>query len=312
MPAFEPILTGTRRPRPTTAPPAAVRRARPSGRVFTRQDYSLYSEANHATWQYLYHRMERPWDRYANDRFLEGLECLRLKEDRVPRLDDVNAFLAPRTGGCAQAVSGYVPAFVFLDCLRNRKLPTAVAIRSAGAPDCLSEPDIFHDVAGHVPMHTERTFTEALVAFGNCAGTAVDLVRAIRVSAGRLRRVTSIVKAMARFYWFTFEVGLVRYGDRLKAYGSRLLSSASELEHAMDAAHVQRCDMRLDWVIHQPFEAASLQPLLFSVESFDHLHELVSTLERWMREGRLDHVAWGHPWLAQSGLDRHSEACAWR
>lgn len=253
--------------------------------------------------------MRDPWARFANDRFLEGLECLQLREDRVPRFDEVNAFLAPRTGFCADAVSGYVPAFDFFDGLRNRKLATAITIRNAAALDYLPEPDIFHDVTGHVPMHADRSYAEVLVALGDCAHTAVELVCAIGDPAERLRRLTSIVKAMARFYWFTIEFGLVRYGDRLKAYGSGLLSSAGEIEHAIVSPQVQRCDMHLDWVIHQPFEIGHYQPLLFIVESFDHLFELTGTLERWMREGRLDHVGGGNPDVSAADLESFLKAC---
>jgi len=119
----------------------------------------------------------------------------------------------------------------------------------------------------------------------------------------RLRRLTSIVKALARFFWFTAEYGLVRYGNRLKAYGSGLLSSAGEIERAIESPQVQRCDMRLDWVINQPLEIGRCQPLEFIVESFDQFHELTGTLERWMREGRLDHVAGGEPEVPPEELD---------
>jgi phenylalanine-4-hydroxylase len=312
MQAFKPALTDSRRPGLTTAYATALERAGPAGQLFVRQTHKLYSEADHATWRYLCSRMRERWVRYANERFLEGLEGLHLPEDRVPRLTDVNAFLAPRTGFRAQAVSGCLPAFVFFDCLRNRKFPTAVCIRSEDSLDWLSEPDIFHDVAGHVPMHTDRAFAEALVAFGNCAHTAVEIVGGMRDPEERLRRLTSIVKAMARFFWFTVEYGLMRYGNRLKAYGSGLLSSAGEIEHAIDSPQVQRSDMHLDWVIHQSFEIGHYQPLLFIVESFDQLHELTATLERWMREGRLDHVAGGEPNVSSADLDSFLHGGGWR
>jgi phenylalanine-4-hydroxylase len=230
----------------------------------------------------------------------------------VPRLAEVNAFLAPRTGFRAQAVSGYVPAFVFFDCLRNRKFPTSIAIRSADSLDYLPEPDIFHDVAGHVPMHTDRAFAESLVALGNCARSAAEIVGGMRDPEERLRRLTSIVKAMARFFWFTVEFGLMRYGNHLKVYGSGLLSSAGEIEYAIDSPHVQRSDVHLDWVIHQSFEIEHYQPLLFIVESFDQLYELTGTLERWMREGRLDHVAGGEPSVSSADLDGFLNACGSR
>ena len=91
------------------------------------------------------------WEKYANPHFLDGIASLCLSPDRVPRLDDVNRFLSPLTGFQAKAVSGYVPAFLFFDCLRNREFPTTITIRRSDQLDYLPEPDIFHDIAGHVP-----------------------------------------------------------------------------------------------------------------------------------------------------------------
>ena len=312
MQAFKPALADSPRSGPTTAYPASLERAGPAGHLFTRQTYKLYSEEHHTTWRYLLSRMRERWDRYANDRFLEGLECLHLPEDRLPRLAEVNAFLAPRTGFRAQAVSGYLPAFVFFDCLRNRKFPTAIKIRGVESLDYFSEPDIFHDVAGHLPMHTDRAFAEALVAFGSCARTAAEIVSDMRDPAERFRRLASMVKALARCFWFTVEFGLMRQGNHLKVYGSGLLSSAGEIGYAIDSPQVQRSDMHLDWVIHQPFEIDHYQPLLFIVESFDQLYELTSTLERWMREGRLDHVSGGEPNMSSEDLAGFLDACGSR
>src|SRR5205823_4034256 len=141
--------------------------------------------------------------------------------DRVPKLVEVNKFLSPLTGFKAKPVSGYVPAFVFFDCLRNREFPTTITIRDLNRLDYLPEPDIFHDIAGHVPMHTDRAFADTLVRFGDCAHTAAEIVAGIKDEKERVRRMTSIFKAMARFFWFTIEFGLMRGpGSELKVYGS--------------------------------------------------------------------------------------------
>ena len=117
-------------------------------------------------------RMQDRWTRYANQRFLDGLTTLCFEATRIPRLEEVNQFMAPRTGFRARAVSGFVPAFQFFDCLSRREFPTTITIRRDGSSlDYLSEPDIFHDLAGHVPMHTVPAFAETLVRFGQCACT---------------------------------------------------------------------------------------------------------------------------------------------
>jgi phenylalanine-4-hydroxylase len=168
--------------------------------------------------------------------------------------------------------------------------------------DYLPEPDIFHDIAGHVPMHTDTSFAGALVQFGRCARAAEETVAGLRNEPGKTERLESILRGMARFFWFTIEFGLMRTAGGLRAYGSGLLSSAGELPHALLSPTVQRSPISLDWVIHQSFEIDRYQPLLFYVQGFDHLFELVTELERWVRGGRLDRVAPGEPAIDSKDL----------
>jgi phenylalanine-4-hydroxylase len=286
----------------TTGRAPFVEEARNRGELYIQQVYELYSEENHEAWRQLYRRIQPRWERYANDHFLKGVEALQLPADRVPRLFEINRLLQPLTGFRAKPVSGYVPGFLFFDCLRRREFPTTITIRPADRMDYLPEPDIFHDVAGHVPMHTERAFADTLARFGDCAHTAVEITSSIRDEQERKRRLTNIIKAMSRFFWFTVEFGLMRGSRGICAYGSGLLSSYGELEHAIESQEVQRYPLQLEWVINQGAEIDHYQPLLFIINSFDHLFELVDRLERWMRDGRLDNVAPGLPEIHESDL----------
>jgi phenylalanine-4-hydroxylase len=287
----------------TTGEAPFIEAAQSKGELYIRQPYELYSEENHQAWRKLYARMLPRWERYANEHFRKGIDSLCLDPDRVPKLADVNRFLAPLTGFQAKAVSGYIPAFLFFDCLRNREFPTTITIRRLDALDYLPEPDIFHDIAGHVPMHTDRHFAETLVRFGECAHTAAEIVSGIRDEQARVRTLTSIIQAMARFFWFTIEFGLMRSKNNgLRVYGSGLLSSFGEIEHAIDSPDVQRYPIRLEWAINQSFEIDHYQPLLFIVDSFDHLFSLVDQLEKWMRQGKLSHVAPGEPAVIERDL----------
>ena len=286
----------------TTSQAPFIDEAQKHGRLFIEQPYQLYSAENHATWRKLYSRMAPRWEQYANEHFLRGVQSLCLSPDRVPRLEDVNHFLSPLTGFAAKAVSGYVPAFLFFDALRNREFPTTVTIRAADRLDYLPEPDIFHDIAGHVPMHTDRAFANTLVRFGECAHTAAELVSGLADERLRLERLNSIIRAMARFFWFTIEFGLMNTRQGLRAYGSGLLSSYGELEHSLTSSNVQRYPIQLEWAINQAFEIDHFQPLLFTVESFDQLFSLVDRLESWMRQGKLDNVAPGEPHVSDSDL----------
>lgn len=286
----------------TTTRAPFIEQAQHSGQIYIHQPYELYSEENHEAWRRLYARMQNRWRKYANEHFLKGVQSLCFDSDHVPRLEDVNQFLCPLTGFKAKAVSGYVPAFVFFDCLRNREFPTTITIRDKERLDYLPEPDIFHDIAGHVPMHTDPAFADTLVRFGDCAHTAAEMVAGIRDEEEQIHRLTSIMKAMARFFWFTIEFGLMRSKDGLKAYGSGLLSSYGELKHCIESPEVQRYPIQLEWVINQYFEIDHYQPLLFIVDSFDHLFELVGQLEDWMRQGKLNNVSPGEPKVSEADL----------
>lgn len=286
----------------TTTEAPFIEAAQADGRLYIEQPYHLYSEENHEAWRRLYARMQDRWRQYGNEHFLRGIESLCFDPDRIPRLDDVNNFLCPLTGFRAKAVSGYVPAFLFFDCLRNREFPTTITIRRSDRLDYLPEPDIFHDIAGHVPMHTDKAFADTLVRFGDCAHTAADLVSSIRDEDERTRVLASIIRAMARFFWFTIEFGLMNTKDGMKVYGSGLLSSYGEIEHCIESPKVQRFPIQLEWVVNQGFEIDHYQPLLFYVESFDHLFSLVDELESWMRQGKLDNVAPGEPMVSEADL----------
>jgi phenylalanine-4-hydroxylase len=300
------------RPQPVGPPPGLtttkapfIEEARAHGEIYIHQPYELYAPENHATWGRLLERMEPRWQRYANQRFLDGLQRLQLQPERIPRLEEINSFMRPLTGFSARPVSGYVPSYVFFDCLSRREFPTTITIRDGGQLEYLPEPDIFHDVGGHVPMHTDPAFAEALVKFGAVAAAAAHRASATADPHERLRRLTSNVRAMSRFFWFSVEFGLMRaHGkDDLKVYGSGLLSSFGEIAHAVDAPEVQRWPFQIEWVVNQAFEIDHYQPLLFIVDSFDHLYALVTTLEQWMVAGKLDNVAPGEPAISEADLE---------
>ncbi|MGD2110001.1 MAG: phenylalanine 4-monooxygenase [Phycisphaerae bacterium] len=292
----------------TTTKAPFIEEARAKGDVYIRQPYELYSDENQETWRSLYARILPRWREYAHPRFLEGVEQLALDPHGVPRLEDINRFLKPLSGFSAKAVSGYVPAYTFFDCLRTRDFPTTITIRDIKTLDYLPEPDIFHDVAGHVPMHTDRRFADVLVRFGEAAQTTARMVNSLDNKKERIRRLDSVLKAMARFFWFTIEFGLMRFDGELRVYGSGLLSSFGEIEHSIESPEVQRFPFQLEWVVNQYFEIDHYQPLLFIVESFDHLFEQVEELERWMLEGKLNNVSPGEPVSAEEDLQSFLDA----
>jgi phenylalanine-4-hydroxylase len=232
--------------------------------TFIAQSYDRYDEEAHAVWRTLYERRMATLVDTGSEAFLSGLERIGLSASRVPDLADVNARLAALTGWAAVGVSGFIPAAQFFRCLAGRRFPTTLKVRPREQLDYLPEPDIFHDVFGHVPLHADPMFGDFLQRFGALAARA---------------RSPESIAAMARLFWFTVEFGLIREDGRIKIYGSGLISSHADAENALGPT----CDRRpfdVDAVMSQPFEIDRLQDVLFVVGSFDQLFDSVEDLER--------------------------------
>lgn len=223
-----------------------------------------YTTQEHAIWRRLYERMLPRWERCATTVFLDGVAKLNLAPDHVPELTEVNSRLAPLTGFQAVPVAGYVPAVEFFAHLKRRQFPTVITMRREDQMDYLPEPDIFHDVAGHVPMHTNPVFADTLASFG--------------ALAEELHDDEQVAGALARFFWFTIEFGLMESPNGLRAYGSGLMSSFGELDHALHSSIVDRRPFRLAEVLETPFEIDHYQNRLYVIESFDQLYEAVTEL----------------------------------
>ncbi|HEX6747834.1 MAG TPA: phenylalanine 4-monooxygenase [Longimicrobium sp.] len=249
------------------ATPAPVRRKAipevdPS--IFISQDWNAYTAEQHEVWSLLYERRMRELRGNGSRVFLDGAEAIGLRADRVPDLAEVNRRLGVRTGWNAVPVKGFIPAREFFACLANRRFPTTVIVRPREQLEYLPEPDIFHDVFGHVPLHADPVFADFLQRFGAVAARAES---------------DEDVAKMARLFWFTVEFGLVREPGAVKLYGSGLISSAGDAANALGPG----CDRRpfsLDAVFAQEFEIDRFQDVLFVVDSFEQLFAAVSEAER--------------------------------
>jgi phenylalanine-4-hydroxylase len=236
------------------------------------QNWSRYTAADHEVWQLLYAKRMRQLESTASDVFLSGAELIGLSESNIPDLADVNRRLDALTGWNAVPVGGFLPAKEFFASLSRRRFPTTITIRSRENIDYVPEPDIFHDVFGHVPLHSDSAFAGFLQRFGEAA---------------TLAKSEAEVEMMARFFWFTVEFGLVRERGATRIYGSGLISSAGDAANALGPA----CDRRpfsLTAVLRQPFRIDALQDVLFVVDSFDQLFEAIEQVVSSMRDGGLD------------------------
>ena len=293
----------------TTTKATFIEEAVKKDQLFITQPYHLYSDENQLAWQSLWQKLLPKWKIFANTKFLEGVRLLNLRGDRIPTLEEVNHFLKPLTRFQAKAVSGYVPSHLFFDCLKRREFPTTITIRDSSTLDYLPEPDIFHDIAGHVPMHTDRAFADTLEKFGYLAAQAAKRSSSILNTRKRQRILTSNLRALSRFFWFTVEFGLICEKDEMRVYGSGLLSSAEEIEHSVTATNVERLPFDLERVINQSFTFNKMQDVLFVINSFEQLFNEVNTLEQWLLSGKLDAVSRGAPDISEEELKQFMETC---
>ena len=244
-----------------TASPPSTGTSRVDPQIFRRQEWHTYTAEDHEVWSILYERRMAELCLNGSRVFLDGAEAIGLRPDQVPDLADVNRRLSVRTGWNAVPVNGFIPARDFFRCLAERRFPTTVIVRPRSQLDYLPEPDIFHDVFGHVPLHADPVFADFLHGFGIVAAEA---------------RTEEELTQMARLFWFTVEFGLIQEGGATRIYGSGLISSAGDAANALS----DRCDRRpfdLEAVMNQPFEIDELQPVLFVIESFDQLFEALSS-----------------------------------
>lgn len=238
----------------TAADPVTLPLANP---FLVQQDWKSYTEEQHAVWAELVGRRMPQLAEHACDEYLSGFEQIGLRQDSIPNLAEVNALLSPRTGWNATPVSGYLPAPAFFEMIAARKFPTTTWLRSRESLEYTPEPDIFHDVFGHVPMHAHPVFADFLQSYGQVCAT--------------LHREED-VKRMGRLFWFTVEFGVIRQGGRIKLYGSGLISSHGESNYVINGGPEIR-NFDLDAVLNHDFCISEMQPVLYAVESFDQIYE---------------------------------------
>ncbi len=231
---------------------------------FMKQHWDRYSAENHDTWRRLYAQRILSLREQASDVFLKGFDAFGLPANKVPDITTVNDVLRSSTGWQSRPVPGYLPAKSFFACLAQRKFPTTITIRPPDELDYLPEPDIFHDVFGHVPLHADPTFADFLQTYGKAA-----------LHAGAEHEA-----ALTRLFWFTVEFGLIHEDNRLKIYGSGLMSSVGESNwalHGDGARQPERRAFDLDKICDTHFEIDDYQPLYYVLDSFDQLRDAMMT-----------------------------------
>jgi phenylalanine-4-hydroxylase len=220
------------------------------------QDWRAYSVEEHAIWRTLFHRQEAVLKNRACDEFLEGLARLGVAADAIPDFRRLNEVLGRATGWSIVAVPGLVPDGVFFEHLANRRFPSTCFIRHPEQLDYLQEPDIFHDIFGHVPMLMKPVFADYMEAYGRGG------LKALRL--GSLHR-------LARLYWYTVEFGLIATPAGPRIYGSGIVSSKGESIYCLENAAPNRIGFDLLRVMRTPYRIDRYQASYFVIDSFDQL-----------------------------------------
>ncbi len=224
------------------------------------QNWASYTAADHDTYRRLYERQTALLPGLACDAFIEALPSLGAR-DRIPRFEDINARLKPATGWELVAVPGLIPERPFFELLAHRCFPVTDWIRRPDEFDYVVEPDVFHDLFGHVPLLFNPVFADYVQRYGAGGLKAHDL------GAGEL---------LSRLYWYTIEFGLIRQSDGLRAYGAGILSSSGELRHSVTSPEPQRIALDLLRCMRTRYKIDDYQATYFVIDSFDQLFDMTA------------------------------------
>jgi len=220
------------------------------------QRWSDYSSAEHAVWDRLFERQVAQLQDRAVSAFHEGIKALGLGPGGIPRFERLNQRLEPLTGWTVVAVPGLVPEEVFFHHLAHRRFVAGRFIRDASQLDYLEQPDVFHDVFGHVPLLADPAYAAYMQAYGE--------------AGARLQQGRSFTE-LSRLYWYTVEFGLMRDGDRLRIFGAGILSSNGESEYALDSREPLRIRFDLRRTMLTDYRSDTFQKNYFVIESFADL-----------------------------------------
>lgn len=224
------------------------------------QDWAGYTAADHDTYRRLYERQSALLPGLAAQAFIDALPSLGVR-DRIPRFEEINERLKPATGWEIVAVPGLIPELPFFELLASRRFPVTDWIRKPEEFDYIVEPDVFHDLFGHVPLLFNPVFADYVQRYGEGG------IKAHHLGAGEL---------LSRLYWYTIEFGLIREPQGLRAYGAGILSSSGELRHSVTSPRAQRIALDLVRCMRTRYKIDDYQATYFVIDSFQQLFDMTA------------------------------------
>jgi phenylalanine-4-hydroxylase len=224
------------------------------------QNGSAYTAADHDTYRRLFERQSALLPGLASQAFIDALPALGVR-DRIPRFEEINERLKPATGWEIVAVPGLIPELPFFQLLADRRFPVTDWIRTPDEFDYIVEPDVFHDLFGHVPLLFNPVFADYVQRYGEGG------IKAHHLGAGEL---------LSRLYWYTIEFGLIREPQGLRAYGAGILSSSGELRHSVTSPHARRIGLDLVRCMRTRYKIDDYQATYFVIDSFQQLFDMTA------------------------------------
>ena len=222
------------------------------------QPWADYSATDHGVWATLFERQQKILLGRAGDEFLHQQRAMGMTPDRIPKFDELNAVLRKATGWELVGVEGLLPELTFFDHLANRRFPVTWWIRKPEQLDYLAEPDLFHDLFGHVPLLMNPVFADYMQAYGRGG------VKAHAIGPDALVNLT-------RLYWYTVEFGLIRQPDGLRIYGSGIVSSKGESIHCLESPAPNRIGFDLERIMRTQYRIDTFQKTYFVIDSYEQL-----------------------------------------
>ncbi len=222
------------------------------------QPWQAYNADDHATWDTLYRRQRELLVGRACDEFLQAQDAMGMGAGRIPRFDRLNKILAATTGWTLVGVEGLLPELDFFDHLAHRRFPVTWWIRRPDQIDYIAEPDLFHDLFGHVPLLMNPRFADYMQAYGRGG------VKAHAIGPAALQQ-------LSRLYWYTVEFGLIDTPAGLRIYGAGIVSSKGESLHALESAVPNRIGFDLQRIMRTGYRIDSFQQSYFVIDSFEQL-----------------------------------------
>ncbi len=226
------------------------------------QNWADYTPEEHATWKTLFERQIKLIPGRACEAYMDGLKSLRITADEIPDFERLSDIMEKQTGWRIVAVPGMVPNDVFFQHMANRRFPAGQFIRKAHQLDYLQEPDVFHDLFGHVPMMMNPVMADFMQAYGEGGLRAEKL---------------GVLDRLARLYWYTVEFGLVEEPQGLRIFGAGILSSFTETRFALESQSPNRVGFDLKRVLRTHYRIDEFQEAYFVLPNLDTLLDLAKT-----------------------------------